>query len=93
MNWLEQSWKCSDKSALAWPEDSETARQKLSSQKKKKSTYGGQKFKFEKSTSAGHDRHQEVQEVSKTYLWVRFGQQACEHRASKSGQCLGQISP
>ena len=32
-NWLEQSWKCSDKSALAWPEDSGTARKKSSSRK------------------------------------------------------------
>ncbi len=85
-NWLEQSWKCSDKSALAWPGDSETAWHKLSSRKKKLWIYGAQKFKVEKSTYAGHHRLQEVQEVSKTYLWVIFGQQAPDHRASKSGQ-------
>ena len=93
MSWMEQSEKCSDKSALAWPEDYESARHKLSSREKKYSTYGARKFKVEKSTYAGQDRLQEVQEVSKTCSGVGFGQPVHEHRGSKSGQWLGDISP
>ena len=80
MGWLEQSEKCSHKYVLAWPEDYQTARAKLSSQKKKTS-YGCPKFQVEKSTSPGQDRLQEVQEVSRTCSGVGFGQQAHEHRA------------
>ena len=88
MSWLEQSEKCSDKSALAWPEDYKTARAEASS-RKKNPTYGARKFKVQKSTSHGQDRLQEVQEVSKTCAGVGFGQPECEHRGSKSGQWLG----
>jgi len=83
MSWMEQSEKCSDKSALAWPEDYKTARHKLNP------TYGARKFKVRKSTYAGQDRLQEVQEVSKTCSGVGFGQPDTEHRGSKSGQWLG----
>ena len=93
-NWLGQSEKCSDKYVVAWSVDYESPHAKLSSRKKKKySTYRGPKFKVEKSTSPGQDRLQEVQEVFKTCSGVGFGQPECEHRGSKSGQWLGQISP
>ena len=79
----------SGKSALAWPEDYKTDRAEESSREKKNPTYGARKFKVEKSTSHGQDHLQEVQEVSKTCSGVGFGQQAHEHRGSKSGQWLG----
>ena len=44
--------------------------------KEKKSIYVARKFKVRKSTSHWKDRLQEVQEVSKTFSGVGFGQQA-----------------
>ena len=90
-SWLGQSEKCPDKYVLAWPEDYKTARAEASS-RKKKSTYGARKFKVRKSFQNVQDRLQEVQEVSKTCSGVGFGQQAHEHRGSKSGQWLGEIA-
>ena len=92
IGWGNPTEKCSGKSALAWPEDYKTAQAKLSSQKKNP-TYGPRKFKVKKSNKDRQNRLQEVQEVFKTCSGVGFGQPECEHRGSKSGQWLGEISP